>query len=317
MISNRVALLFAYKRVTYLKDAIRILLDCGVSKIYVAIDGPKNEQDGFEQRELLDFLTGLNPHNCEIILWKRRKNLGVAISIISGLDWFFSHEEVGIIIEDDLKFDHAFVDFVFRGLDQYKENKEIWLVSGSNFLEERGDKVQFVNYPMIWGWGTWRSRWTEIRNFIPEMQVNYRGFRFSNIHFFWLIGLLRVRALTIDTWDIPIAYFMRFQKKYCVLPPVNLVSNMGFDHFSTHTSKNEFPLNYPIENFEISPETFATQVPQDCSSNNRFLETAVFHIRSRHYLLILPIMLHAFKDMLFPGREVLEGRFLSEIQFLP
>lgn len=317
MISNRVALLFAYKRVTYLKDAIPILIECGVSKIYVAIDGPKNERDSFEQKELLDFLTGLNPHNCEIILWKRRKNLGVAISIISGLDWFFSHEEAGIVIEDDLKFDHAFVDFIFRGLDQYRENEEIWLISGSNFLKRRGDKVQFVNYPMIWGWGTWSSRWTEIRKFIPELQVRCRDFRFSNVHFFWLIGLLRVKSLTIDTWDIPIAYLMRSRKKYCVLPPVNLVSNMGFDNFSTHTIKNEFPLKCPIENLEIRPEAFATLVPRDCSENNRFFETSVFHIRLRHYLLILPIFVYALKGMFFLNRDMLNSRYESEIQFLP
>jgi hypothetical protein len=316
MLSNRVALLFAYKRVPYLKESIRILIECGVSRIYVAIDGPKDEQDEFEQRELLDFLTGLNPDTCEIILWKRTRNLGIALSIISGLDWFFSHEEAGIIVEDDLKFDCAFVDFIFEGLEKYKQENEVWLISGSNFLNSRGPDVQYVNYPMIWGWGTWGSRWSEIRQFIPELKVSLKDFRFSKVHLFWLIGLLRVRDLSIDTWDIPIAYLMRRRKRYCVLPPVNLVSNMGFDQFSTHTSQNVFPLNLPFESFEIGPETFMPWVPQDCSFNNRILESSVFHIKRRHYLLFLPIIFHIFQNI-FYRRDSLGSRYSSEIQFLP
>jgi len=281
------------------------------------MDGPKNEQDGFEQRELVEFLTSLNPDNCEIILWIRKRNLGVAISIISGLDWFFSHEEAGIIVEDDLKFDHAFVDFIFEGLEQYEQNDDVWLISGSNFVKETSGKAQYVNYPMIWGWGTWGTRWSEIRQFIPELSISFKDFRFSNVHFFWLIGLLRVKALKIDTWDIPIAYLMKSRKKFCVLPPVNLVSNMGFDHFSTHTNKNEFPLNYPINELKTRLETFAPFVPQDLSSNNRILETSVFRIKRRHLLLILPIILHTLQFYFFPRREVLSDRYQSEIQFLP
>jgi len=317
MVSNRVALIIAYKRVSYLKESIRILIECGVSRIYVAIDGPKDKQDSFEQKELIDFLNSLSPDNCEIILWKRDRNLGIAISIISGLDWFFSHEEAGIIVEDDLKFDHAFVNFIFEGLEQYEQNNEVWMISGSNFVKEGGCKSQFVNYPIIWGWGTWGSRWSEIRRFTPELNVSFKDFRFSNVYFFWLIGLLRVKALTIDTWDIPIAYLMKSRKKYCVIPPVNLVSNMGFDHFSTHTINNEFPLNLPIKEFKTGPETFSSIVPGDISSNNRILENSVFHIKRRHYLLILPIILLTLQICSCTRREVLSDRYRSEIRFLP
>jgi hypothetical protein len=317
MLSHRVALLFAYKRVPYLKESISILIECGVSKIYIAIDGPKGEQDGLEQLELLDFLENLNPDNCQIILWRRKRNLGIAISIISGLDWFFSHEEAGIIVEDDLKFDHAFVDFIFEGLEHFKHDRDVWLISGSNFVNQGDRQVQYVNYPIIWGWGTWSSRWAEIRQFIPELNVCYKEFRFSNVHFFWLIGLLRVKALVIDTWDIPIAYLMKSRAKYCVLPPVNLVSNMGYDHFSTHTNKNEFPLNFPIQDFAVGPETFLTSTPGKSSTNNRLFETSVFHIKVRHYLLIFPIVLHLLRQCFTPHRKTLNNRYKLEIEFLP
>jgi hypothetical protein len=100
---------------------------------------------------------------------------------------------------------------------------------------------------------------------------------------FFLAGALRVEVGIVDTWDLPLAYEMYSQKKMCVLPPVNLVSNIGTDDYATHTTHNRFPINYPIRELNEFKLPSVKELKDASRTTNRFLENEIFRIRKRHY----------------------------------
>ena len=82
----------------------------GIKKIYAAIDGPKIGQEGSDLIEST-LKKVCAKYDLQLLIWRRKTNLGLAASVISGIDWFFNLEDEGIIVEDDLVFSPDFVKF--------------------------------------------------------------------------------------------------------------------------------------------------------------------------------------------------------------
>ena len=240
----------------------------GVSEFYIAIDGPKDISVSQIQSDLVRQLRVLNTQQgVSVHIWLRNENLGVATSVITALDWFFKHEEFGIIMEDDLSVSQDFIKFVSRAMQI--STQEVSLLSGNRFFSDPRLAL-YSGYPATWGWATWRDEWQLIRNSIIESPKIKLRHIFSSDYQFWLLGSLRVLLRQVDTWDIPISLYMRNNIKYSLLPSVNLVTN--------------FPLGIPIENFdnfELSNETKITKI------YDRKLRTQVFNVRFRHRFLAL------------------------------
>ena len=104
---------------------------------------------------------------------------------------------------------------------------------------------------------------------------------------FWKVGANRVRNGLVDTWDIPIAFQMRMTGRYCILPPVNLVKNAGYDVFAVHTKQNVFPLN--LETFAIDGDVHFPSIhdPVRTPLLSHNLEKSVYRIKRRHAFLHL------------------------------
>jgi hypothetical protein len=60
---------------------------------------------------------------------------------------------------------------------------------------------------------------------------------------FWNTGKKRALKSQIDAWDVPLASGMRSMGYVSLVPPVNLVTNIGFDVNASHTSEFRWPLN--------------------------------------------------------------------------
>jgi hypothetical protein len=223
-----------------------------------------------------------------IEIWSREENLGVAKAIISALDWFYSCEEFGIILEDDLTVGSDFLDFISRNKTLLECDDRILLISGNQFdlHHQVYSSRNWTNYPLIWGWATTHAKWKVIRDGILSSEISFWTKPFNRIENFWRVGALRVRSGEVDTWDIPFAYFMRKTETLCLMPSENLVTNHGNDQFAAHTSSGRFPLNLASEKLlEFNVVTKPDR--KDIRNYNRFLEQFVFGIRAKHSLLLL------------------------------
>jgi hypothetical protein len=274
-----------------------LLSSLGKRTIYVSLDGPKSEEVSEAQSALLEAIRLRNiGTDSPIKVRRNRTNQGVAVSVITGIDWFFSNETFGIILEDDLYFTSDFLNWCEWANKAFSEDSQIFMISGNRFDE--GKRISYTHYPQTWGWATWQNRWLEIRPFFEGSGFNFKNL-FSYKSNFWTGGTLRILATVTDTWDIAVAKYMRENKLLSVLPPANLVSNLGADQFSTHTTLNKFPIGYPIQNLLELPAMKAAQTLSEISSNDAFLETKVFAIKPKHWFsLVKNLHLYFFRSRL-------------------
>ena len=280
-------LIIAYSRLDGIKRLFESLPVEKIDSIYIAIDGPRTQNE--IQKEIWDYvLDYTRSNNLEVNLWQRDVNLGIAVSMISAIDWFFENVECGIILEDDLVVSKDFFDFVDYNLIAIEEMPEIAMISGNQFLTDANfDSIYVTHYPQIWGWATWSKKWHLLKRGLLE-EVVFSPFNLKNsVVNFWNIGSMRVHDGLIDTWDIPLARFMKLNSKICILPNCNLVTNLGFDSFSTNTRKLTFPLGVELQkmfkyDLKLNPKSIQKAIIVD-----EFLENNVFNIRPKHRWLPL------------------------------
>ena len=246
---NYPALIIAYARPDGVRNLIQSCVTNEVTNIYVAIDGPKSEEMKFKQDQIIEVINSFRRiPGLTITVLKREKNLGVGVGVISAIDWFFEQEESGHILEDDLTVTADFFSFSRVCLAQFSENLKVYMISGTEItgLDTGESSVFWSNYPMIWGWSTWRDRWINMRKgLLQKKSLTFSNF-FSYTSNYWMVGANRVLDGLVDTWDTPLAAEFHSREWLTVLPPVNLVSNFGDDGNASHTQGGSIGLNLPI-----------------------------------------------------------------------
>ena len=280
------ALIIGYSRPAGIANLLGRLNESGVRNVYISIDGPKNIEDKLAQDTIKQEIAN-NSRNTGIKVLQRDLNLGAAAGVIRAIDWFFSHEKMGVILEDDLQISEDFCSYAKNALDKYVNDDDVWMVSGTQHFPNFGNpkKTNWSNYPMVWGWAGWSHKWEVMR---PSL-LKYKTVRIRNLldsnYLFWAIGANRALGGKIDAWDIPLAFEFKSQKKLSLLPPVNLISNVGNDEFATNTRvKNGF-MHQKIQKLSNGFQYSEKPLSSSLLEYNVFLEKKVFNISKRHILL--------------------------------
>jgi len=165
--------------------------------------------------------------------------------VSSGIDWFFEHEEEGIILEDDVLPCPEFFMFCDELLLRYADEDRVWMITGNNFQDrqKRGASAYyFSRYTHIWGWATWRRAWKHY-----DIDISYwKEWNKSDAWLqllpdkvernYWEKIFNRMFAKEIDTWDYQWLACAWFHGGLTATPNVNLVSNIGFGEDATHTT---------------------------------------------------------------------------------
>jgi hypothetical protein len=131
-------------------------------------------------------------------------------------------------------------------LEQYANNKQIYSISGSNFsAATKPDGHYFSSYALMWGWATWRDRWTDY-NVNPHMPyaILRRNWGWRPIaYLYWRAIFRELTQGRIDTWDYQWMLTVWRCHGLAVRPSVNLVRNIGFGAGATHTVNVASPLS--------------------------------------------------------------------------
>ena len=290
------ALIIAFRRLDGVQRLMKSLQEAGVVRVFLTIDGPRTPEDLELQITIERWATEFaSDFDLELLCLRRDSNLGVGKGIVESIDWFFSQVEFGLVLEDDLEISDDFVNYVDYCREKFGNHKDLWMISGDQFFPELFDGTQFgtCNYPLVWGWATWSTKWQEMRAaIVGRHRLNFR-YLFSPIYSFWWAGARRVELGLIDTWDIPLALEMRLQGKLTITPPTNLVRNLGFDKFASHTKNDLFPMNTKISRvIGKFTEVSLLEDKLSLSRSNKKLEGEVFKIRVRHLLSPLKLCIH-------------------------
>lgn len=211
--------------------------------LFVVCDGPRPDRLGeAETVEQVRSIVSKVEWECEVHRNYSPVNLGTKARVSSGLTWVFAHVERAIILEDDCLPSPAFFDYCSRMLAQYQDVRRVFAVSGSNFsrrVEPPGH--YFSNYPLMWGWATWRDRWMqyelEPRDAVAVLRRMWwrRPVAFA----YWARVFYALIHDPIDTWDYQWILTMWRNRALACRPTVNLVQNIGFGQHATHTRNAE------------------------------------------------------------------------------
>jgi hypothetical protein len=226
--------------------------------LYVIADGPKAECA--EDMKNVELTRGVIEHNWDgsLTLDYSDTNLGCQRRIVSGLNAVFERVERAIILEDDCVPHVDFFLFCETLLEQYADVPEVLHITGTNFLDSRlfQNSHAMTQYPTPWGWATWRRSWKRIdlsmRIFFDNEEKIKTRRTVSRRAWEKLVRRLRkVSAGQLDSWAYPWLATCLALEGLVATPKTNLVSNIGFDRRSTHTSNpRSYFANFPRKALE-------------------------------------------------------------------
>jgi hypothetical protein len=281
-------LLIGYSRESGIQNLLGSINPVEVASIHLALDGFKSWEVEVAQRAIIQHVSSYCSKNgIPLRTWMRNENLGVAVSIITAVDWFFAEVDHGVVLEDDLLLGRDFFKFVRHGLQCLAGNPDVLLVSGDCYLTETTTDTSgfLANYPLIWGWASTSNNWAQIRAGILADRSLSTLLGFNRRKNYWRVGAIRVLRGQVDTWDIPFADFMISHNKLCLFSSKNLITNNGNDSFASHTLNQQFPLNLPVSPWNSNLEFNLEKSLSGRAANNSQLDKTVFKIRMRHSIL--------------------------------
>lgn len=239
-------LILSYNRPNKLKKLLKVIKKIEPYKIYFNCDGPKNNKLDIEKtNQVKNIIKKYNLRSKKYYNFNV-SNLGCKNSVQRGLDFFFKHEEMGIILEDDCIPSLSFFRYCEFLLKKYKHNKKVFAISGFNITKNKkfGDGDYFLSkYFLCWGWATWRRSWINSDknlSFLPKWKKNNFLKKFHNNFLearYWDKILFYTYKKKIDTWDYHFLASMWDKNSYCILPNYNFIKNIGFDSSGTHTQR--------------------------------------------------------------------------------
>ena len=139
-LENLSVLILAYNRFEKFNRCIKRLNEQGIKKIYLSIDGPRNKNDLKNQEKITSFCKN-NNFDMEIIINQFHHNYGCRLGPIKGISWFFSHNQYGIILEDDIILSKKCIEVFSYLLDKYFYNDEFLSITSLNELSNNSIEI--------------------------------------------------------------------------------------------------------------------------------------------------------------------------------
>lgn len=217
--------------------------------LLVVADGPRYAEDTEKCAQTRAIVETID-WPCTLLTNYSDHNLGCKHRVAYGLDWVFTQVEEAIILEDDCVPEPSFFPFCEQMLEHYRGDTRIMMIAGTNYLLDSlsiPESYTFSRYFAIWGWATWKRAWERYDLKMQawetlKAQGQLQGFYpqpFMQEHITTSFDL--VHQGRVDTWDIQWFYSCLFQSGLCVVPKVNLISNIGVvGRHSSEQDRNHF-----------------------------------------------------------------------------
>ncbi len=232
--------------------------------LFVAADGPRpGRADDTINCKLTKAIIDQVDWDCEVKTLYREENLGCGFAVCSAISWFFEQVEEGIVLEDDCLPEISFFPFCSELLSRYKEDESVYIISGTNMQNGiiRGDASYFFsNYPITWGWASWRRAWNKFSYNIPDFEKSFNSgdldhaFQSKREKSYWKTKVKQSETEKKNIWDYQWWFAIWKNGGIAITPNVNLVLNLGFRNTGAHSFLYDtirepsitFPVLFPL-----------------------------------------------------------------------
>ena len=260
--------LFVYNRPEHTRRTITYLQKNSLadeSRLFIFSDAAKTEEDKtkVEQvRQLAKEVTGFK----SVKVIERKKNLGLANSVIGGVTQLVNEYGKVIVFEDDLLSSPYALQYFNESLTRYTDEEKVMHIGA--YMYKLADKnlrqTFFFRVATSWGWATWARAW---RDFEPDVDVLLKQFDKKKIEKFSIEGTMNFwkqlegfKAGKNDSWAIR-WYASIFLKGGLTLnPSTSLVNNIGNDGSGIHSNKENM---YHVRITQKEVTQFPTEIRED------------------------------------------------------
>lgn len=258
-------LLVTFNRPNHTRRVLEAILAAKPQELYVFQDGARdgNENDVKNCAEVRQVISEMTK-DLGVVLHVRYsdENLGCGAGPMTGIDWFFSQVEKGIVMEDDCLPHPDFFGYCEELLERYKDDDKVCFIN-STLYHSRWTcdaSYDFSHYMVTGAWAGWRRTWQGFDLDLEDLDA--KSFRKHVLRLTdnraeanWWFSI--VKEIQQDTnkksyWDYQMQIHLFLNSALTIHPKVNLVSNIGFDGAGTHTL-NDYDNHGNREVFPILP----------------------------------------------------------------
>lgn len=239
--------LFTYNRLAHTVSTIESLKKNELSEdteLYIFSDAAKSKLDRDSVDKVRWYLHEIKKERFfkDVYINEAVNNRGLQQSIIEGVSEIINRYGKVIVLEDDIVTSSDFLRFMNLALDFYKDDKNIWSISGHNMMS---DKIQREHYDVTWGyrgfcwgWGSWSDRWNRIdwdvktyerfiKNKKEQKKFNRGGRDLTSL-------LTKQMNGQVNSWAIRWCYQQYLEEMISIFPKNTKTINIGMDGSGTN-----------------------------------------------------------------------------------
>lgn len=267
--------LFIFKRSETISSIFDRISQVKPKKLYILADGPRNADEYDDVMKCRKRVEKSITWPCEVIRNYSETNRGVYANIGQGAVWVLKKEEYAIFLEDDNLPEVSFFYFCKELLGKYKYDTRILWICGTNYLEEynspHGHSYVFSRHMLPCGWASWQTKFPQYydgelkalgnKSVIKQIKQNYENstfYRYDKKRWTGEYNRLKKGKKPIS-WDYQMAFTLRLNGMFGIVPVKNQIKNIGVDENSIHGGSryenimvkrfcgmNSLPINFPL-----------------------------------------------------------------------
>lgn len=236
-------ILFTYHRSVHTQKVLEALSKNSLlpEKLYIFQDGITEGTNIEEWNQVNKIIQNCNWCSTQIHIAK--ENMGLAKSVVTGINYVLKECDAAIILEDDCVPNEHFMRFMVSALETYRLKSEIYSVSGYawNISLSQDDYDAYFNGRVCsWGWGTWRDRWSQYEedyNILNRIKKDSAAKKRLSLWGNDLEAMLENKLKgKNDSWAVFWGLKIIEKGGYCLSPYQQLIHNIGFDGSGRHSS---------------------------------------------------------------------------------
>ncbi len=246
-------LVLAFNRADHVAESMKAIRAYKPDKLYLECDGPRahkaGENDAVEKtrKAMLDAVDW----PCEVKTLFREENLGCANAVNDAISWFFSHEDYGIICEDDIIFSQDFFRLCEELLPRYVNEEQVMQIVAMNHSRRTDINNSYVySYREdCWGWASWARAWKKMdmtMSAAPKLTYSFLikklgWFEGIMMKYYFTSGYRLVQENRFNSWATRWMLSVLVNDGLVIKPGVNLAINIGMEGGAHYGKGDENP----------------------------------------------------------------------------
>ncbi len=289
-------ILFAYNRPWHLRQTVEALQKNFLavkSDLFIYSDGSKDVSDEGKIKLVRQYISEIKGFN-KVHIKMRKKHLGLAESVISGVSEIIGKHDKVIVMEDDLVSSPIFLTFMNQALELYRDNKKIFSITGFNYpikIPKHYNLPVYLSYRCTsWSWGTWQDRWKlvdwQVKDYkqFTNCEDLQEEFNRGGEDLTQMLG--NQMKGYIDSWAIRWCYAHFKNKAYCLHPTISKIKNIGLDGSGTHHSVG-------LLNTVMDTSTAKISFPKKIETDKKIMKNFTYYFKVKFHLRIINLLKNA------------------------